>query len=115
MARGAGLDLVLELDAPAWLPEVEALSQAGVITGASGRNWESYGFNVDAPADLPAWRRDLLCDPQTSGGLLVAVSPTDAGAVLALVQAEGYKRARVVGRAEPGSGRVRLEAGSGRT
>ena len=113
MARGAGLDLVLDLDAPAWLPEVEALSQAGVITGASARNWESYGSNVDAPGELPAWRRDLLCDPQTSGGLLLAVAPTDAHSVLALVQAAGFERARVVGRAEPGSGRVRLEARSG--
>ena len=112
MARGADLDFVLDPDTPAWLPEVEALAQAGVITGASGRNWESYGPRVDVPADLPAWRRDLLCDPQTSGGLLVAIDPSDADAVLALIRDEGYDRARIVGRTEPGSGRVRLQAGS---
>ena len=47
-------------------------------TGASGRNWASYGEAVRLPKGLPEWRRDLLTDPQTSGGLLIAVAPERA-------------------------------------
>jgi rhodanese-related sulfurtransferase len=50
-----------------------------VRTGASGRNWASYGDAVDLPAGLEDWRRDLLTDPQTSGGLLIAVAADQAG------------------------------------
>ena len=111
MARGSGVDLILDPQAPAWLPDAEGLAEAGVVTGASGRNWASYGAQVDAPADLAVWRRDLLCDPQTSGGLLVAMDPAVMEAVLTLLVGAGFERARVVGRVEPGAGRVRLDTG----
>ncbi|WP_068879143.1 selenide, water dikinase SelD [Phenylobacterium sp. CCH12-B4] len=74
MARGAGLTAEIVADAPPLLAGVEALVQARVRTGASTRNWDSYGADVDVPAALPAWRRDLLTDPQTSGGLLIAAA-----------------------------------------
>ena len=82
---------------PPLLPGVEALAQAGVRTGASGRNWASYGEAVRLPADLPEWRRDLLTDPQTSGGLLIAAAPDTADEVLARVRAAGFRQAAVVG------------------
>ena len=50
------------------------------------------------PADLPGWRRDLLTDPQTSGGLLIAAAPEAAGEVLALARARGFAAAAEVGR-----------------
>ena len=110
IARGSGLDLILDSEAPAWLPDVEALAEDGVVTGASARNWASYGAQVDMSADLPDWRRDLLCDPQTSGGLLLAIDAAFVKVVLRLLEDEGFKRARVIGRVEPGSGRVRVRA-----
>ena len=103
MARGAGLTARIDPDAPL-LPGVEALARAGVRTGASGRNWASYGAAVDAPSSLADWNRDLLCDPQTSGGLLIAVQPDAAAAVLALVRAAGFAAAAVVGRLTPRGG-----------
>src|SRR6185369_3082746 len=65
LCRGAGLGAEIAADPPL-LVGVEALARAGVRTGASGRNWASYGVDVDLPAGLPEWRRDLLTDPQTS-------------------------------------------------
>ena len=47
----------------------------GCIPGGTHRNWDSYGHTV---APLSERRRHLLCDPQTSGGLLVAVEPGHA-------------------------------------
>ncbi|CAN5701890.1 selenide, water dikinase SelD [soil metagenome] len=98
MARGAGLTAHVDPDGAAILPGVEALARAGVRTGASVRNWASYGASVEAPVDLADWKRDLLCDPQTSGGLLIAVDPAAVESVMALVKGAGFGLATVVGR-----------------
>jgi selenide,water dikinase len=108
MARGGGLTAELDADAPALLAGVEGLLRAGVRTGASGRNWASYGEAVRAPADLPDWRRDLLTDPQTSGGLLIAAAPDRADAILALARRQGFEHSRVVGRLTEGPAEVRI-------
>ena len=106
MARGAGL--TAEIDAePPLLPGVEALARAGIRTGASGRNWESYGEAVSLPDGFPDWRKDILCDPQTSGGLLVAVAAEQTGRVLELAESRGFKAA-IVGRMREGEPRIRV-------
>jgi selenide, water dikinase len=107
MARGSGLTVELTA-APPLLDGVEDLALAGVRTGASGRNWASYGAGVDLPADLPEERRDLLTDPQTSGGLLIAVAADRAEALLEFARAGGFDRAAVVGRVIEGPARVRV-------
>lgn len=56
------------------------------VPGGTHRNWSSYGHKI---ADLPEQWRFLLCDPQTSGGLLTAVSPESVGAFQAVAKAEG--------------------------
>jgi selenide,water dikinase len=108
MARGAGLTAVIDAGAPPLHPGVEALARDDVRTGAAVRNWDSYGAAVELPEGLEDWRRELLCDPQTSGGLLIAVAPEAAGAVLALARADGFSHAAVVGRLEAGAARVRV-------
>jgi selenide,water dikinase len=109
MARGS--DLTIELTAaPPLLAGVEALAADGLRTGASGRNWDSYGSGVDLPAGLDDGRRDLLTDPQTSGGLLIAVAADQADALLELARAGGFDRAAVVGRVVEGPPRVRVLA-----
>lgn len=104
VARGSDLAIEIEADAVPLLDGVEALAQDGIRTGASGRNWDSYGAGVTLPDGLEAWRKDLLTDPQTSGGLLIAVAPDQAPRVLALAHGAGFDRATVVGRVIPGSG-----------
>ncbi len=108
MARGSGLDAVIAPEGPAWLPGVETFAAEGVVTGASGRNWASYGDEVAGTSGLEVWRRDLLCDPQTSGGLLIAVAADRSEAVLALARRRGFAWARPVGRIERGVGRARI-------
>ena len=108
MARGAGLTAEIRAEAPVMAPGVEALLAEGVRTGASDRNWESYGAAVRKPENFPAWRRDLLTDPQTSGGLLVAVAKADAEAVLTLARVRGFAHATVIGRLVAGPPEVRI-------
>jgi selenide,water dikinase len=110
MARGAGLTAQIDAAAPVLLPGVEALARAGVRTGASGRNWASYGATVTGAETLPDWTRDLLCDPQTSGGLLIAVDPADAQGIMELVRQRGFSLAAVVGRLVGGPPQVRVSA-----
>jgi selenide,water dikinase len=49
------------------------------------------------------WKRDLLCDPQTNGGLLVAVAPDGAAKVLELFRGAGFDRAAVIGEMRDGA------------
>ncbi|NJC41439.1 selenide,water dikinase [Brevundimonas alba] len=108
MARGTAA--TIEITArPPLLSGVLPLLQAGVRTGASTRNWASYGADIDLPDGLEPWRRDLLTDPQTSGGLLIAVAEADAPAVRALASAEGFT-AEPVGRVLEGPPRIRVVA-----
>lgn len=105
MARGAGLTAEITASPPL-LPGVEQLARDGVRTGASTRNWASYGEAVTLPADTPDWRRDLLTDPQTSGGLLIAADPAHADAILASAHAAGFPAATIVGRLAEGPARI---------
>ncbi len=108
MARGSDLSLVIEADNVPLLTEAEKLAQTGFITGASKRNWASYGASVSLPAGMPEWRRDLLADPQTSGGLLVACAPEKADATVKRIVTAGYPAAKIVGRMEAGEPGVRI-------
>ena len=111
VCRGSGLAAEIDAGAPALLAGVEGLAREGVRTGAAVRNWASYGGSVVLPADLPDWRKDLLCDPQTSGGLLVAVAADRAEAVLDLVRRRGFAAAAIVGRLSEGEPGIRVTAG----
>jgi selenide,water dikinase len=102
MSRGAGLGVEISASAPAVLPGVEALAREGVRTGASARNWSSYGGSVRIDASLEDWRRDLLTDPQTSGGLLIAVKEAEADALVGLALERGFASTRIVGRVVDG-------------
>ncbi|MDU4539737.1 MAG: selenide, water dikinase SelD, partial [Klebsiella michiganensis] len=72
VCRGAGVQAQLTYADIPKLPGVEAYIAAGAVPGGTGRNFASYGHLM---GDMPPEWRDLLCDPQTSGGLLLAVAP----------------------------------------
>ncbi|HTH77063.1 MAG TPA: selenide, water dikinase SelD [Trinickia sp.] len=106
LARGAAASIRLRYDELPWLPGVEALAARGIVTGASARNWTSYGAEVELDPALPAVARALLTDPQTSGGLLAACAPETVDDVLACFRAEGFDRAAVIGEVIGGAPRV---------
>ena len=63
------------------LPGVEHYLAEGCVPGGTGRNFDSYGDKVGAITEA---QKQLLCDPQTSGGLLVAVTPEGEAEFLAV-------------------------------
>jgi selenide,water dikinase len=97
MARGSQLPLHIDWHRVPLLEGVQTLAVQGHVTGASGRNWAGYGAEIELPAGFGAVDRALLCDPQTSGGLLVSCAPEVAGEVLAVFQRMGFADAAVIG------------------
>jgi selenide,water dikinase len=110
LARGAGLAAHLDMPSIPLLPGVEQLARDGFFTGASGRNWDAYGKDVDLAPQITDTQRALLTDPQTSGGLLVSCDPASVDEVLALFAREGFGEAAVIGRMDAGAPRVSVRA-----
>jgi selenide,water dikinase len=104
LARGAGLRAALNWSAVPIVDEAMTLAQGDIYTGASTRNWAAYGNEVTLSNQPGIWQQHLLTDPQTSGGLLISCAPELEAEVLAILQADGFSRAAVIGRFEAGSG-----------
>jgi selenide,water dikinase len=108
ICRGSGLAAALDWAQVPVLSSARHLVEAGYVTGASDRNWMSYGADVDLAADNSSARK-LLTDPQTSGGLLVACAPQAADAVLRIFRDEGFTQAAVIGQLAAGAPRVHVK------
>jgi len=97
LARGAKAVAAIDWARVPLLPEVRELAQAGMVTGASGRNWAGYGAEVRLPPGFSAVDQALLTDPQTSGGLLVSCDAAAVGDVLAVFRRHGFAAAAEIG------------------
>jgi selenide,water dikinase len=106
LARGSGLTVRIRFSDVPVLPGAAELAQAGFVTGASDRNWDSYGDGVELFEGCADWRKAILTDPQTSGGLLVACRPEAVEEVLGVFRRHGFERAGVIGELEAGPARA---------
>ncbi len=108
VARASGVGLKVHLDALPVMTHAADLAIAGCVTGASHRNWTSYGADVASPADLAEWRRHLLTDPQTSGGLLIACAAERADEIRRMIAAAGYPHVGIIGEVVAGPPRIEI-------
>lgn len=108
MARGSGVSIRLDAARLPLLARAAEFARDGVVTGASGRNWQSFEGAVTLDAGLSDQWRAIVTDPQTSGGLLIALAPEAAGETCAFLRAEGFGKAGIVGAAEAGADTVRI-------
>jgi selenide, water dikinase len=92
MAEGSGVKAVIDYASVPRLQSVEHYLAQGCVPGGTLRNFASYGHKV---AELPESWRQLLCDPQTSGGLLVAVAPEAEQQMLRMTAAAGLSLASI--------------------
>ncbi|TWI11532.1 selenide, water dikinase SelD [Aerolutibacter ruishenii] len=111
LCRASGHAAEVSVDSVPLLRQARSLFEAGCVTGASNRNWNSYGADVGLADDVPADWRALLTDPQTSGGLLVACSPDAAPDVLLAFSEGGFTDATAIGRMVAGTPHVQVLAG----
>jgi selenide,water dikinase len=109
MCRGARLGARLHLRQLPEIDGVRSLLAAGNVTGASARNWASYADDVRLARELTTTDQALLCDPQTSGGLLIACAPEAVPAALGILEREGFGQAAVIGEMTEGAPLVTVE------
>ena len=101
LARGSNCTAQIDWSLVPLLSNVQELANQGIITGASERNWQSYGKDVLLPNDFSAAQQALLSDPQTSGGLLVSCAPESVDEALAIFQQHQFFSAQVIGKMTP--------------
>jgi len=104
--RGSKLAAEVQFDALPVIGEALDWVKQGVATGASERNWKGYGHEVALPAGFPEWKRKLLSDPQTSGGLLVSCSASAVTQVMSEFKRRGFEEATVIGKISAGPARL---------
>lgn len=108
MCRGSGLGATIDQSAVPVFENSRTLLRAGFKTGASGRNWQSICSMVEDAEACAQEARDLFCDPQTSGGLLVACSPEAVEAVLQAFHQHGHECAAVIGQLTSRATRIHM-------
>jgi selenide,water dikinase len=108
ICRGSRLGAEVKFDRLPLIDEAVRHVRAGISTGASSRNWASYGADVVLAPGLEEWQQKIVTDPQTSGGLLVACSPESAGDVLAAFHADGFAQAVQIGALATGAAKLQV-------
>ncbi len=101
LARGSNLTARIHWQQVPLLSNVESLADQGIITGASDRNWQSYGKDIAIPEQFSGAQQALLTDPQTSGGLLVSCSADTVESALQIFKQHQFLDARVIGEMMP--------------
>ncbi|WP_162903094.1 selenide, water dikinase SelD [Taibaiella koreensis] len=87
MCTGSGLSADIVFDKVPVIPSIYQYLDGGCIPGGTNRNWASYGAKIGSLSDR---QKHILADPQTSGGLLVAVAPEGCAAFETLMLEQGY-------------------------
>lgn len=86
MCEASGIAAEISFDSVPLLPDLDYYLDRGAVPGGTNRNWQSYGHNV---GDINERQRKILCDPQTSGGLLIAVDPEARGYIEDILHEHG--------------------------
>lgn len=107
MAHLGGVDFEINFRALRWLPGAEKYAERGIFPGGMGRNQDYFGSWVRFDERLAEHSMQLLFDPETSGGLLMAVDPARAEALLAALIDAG-ESAAMIGSVHPGDGFIRI-------
>jgi selenide, water dikinase len=106
ICRGSALAARIDFATIPRFALAQSFLEQGIGPGAIERNWASYGAEVNLDSNLPGWAQRLLCDPQTSGGLMVACAPKAVDEVLGRFHAEGFGSAATIGLLEAGPARA---------
>jgi selenide, water dikinase len=111
MLRASGVAAELHAGSVPLLPGAAELAAAGCIAGGTRRNLDDLAADVVWDDALSELQRQILCDAQTSGGLLIAVPAARTEALLAELRAELTPIAAIVGRIVDGpAGRIEIRA-----
>jgi selenide,water dikinase len=104
MSRGANLKAQLVFNQIPFIEEALEYANDSIVTGASKRNWQGYGNEIHSKVELSQVQKNLLSDPQTSGGLLISCAPEIENEVIKELQAAGFQHTQKIGQFVEGSG-----------
>lgn len=108
ICRAAGVKVMIRKGNVPVFPGAQKLLDDGFRTGASARNWNSVKAMVDAAETVDDKTRDILTDPQTSGGLLVACAPESVDDVLKTFARHGHEDAAQIGEIAEGPASIKI-------
>ncbi len=112
MVEASAVDAEVWSDQVPLLPQADELAVARVVPGGTQNNLEFVDGTVEWATDISSTRRTLLCDAQTSGGLLAAVGETQADDLLEKLRESGEAGAAIIGRISAGgAGKIRVQRG----
>lgn len=110
MAEGSGIGMRIRAAAVPYFPGIRPFVEEGVVPGGLIRNRKFREKQLDIGPGCPDWLIDILFDPQTAGGLLIALPPDAAEALLRGMHAAGIAEAAIVGEIIPApKGIIRVE------
>ena len=108
MIRGTGLGLEVDAGALPFFADARGHAAMGLLPGGLHRNREHWRAKLEIAAGVDPFFADLVCDPQTSGGLLVAVSAGEAPDFVAALRAAGVTGAAIARFVQDPEERLRL-------
>ena len=98
MAKGSGVTVEITLAKVPVMAEALEMYEKGVSTGVNGYNRQSVEKYFRFDVDLPIWHQEIVFDPQTSGGLLVAVPESQGEEIIQQLHKAGVRAAVIVGK-----------------
>jgi selenide,water dikinase len=101
IARRSGVSLEIRMDDVPVMQQALEMYEKGMNTGSNRHNREMVEKNVVFERTLPAWHQEIIFDPQTSGGLLVALPREQSQDLLDSLHHMGVKAARIIGSVRP--------------
>jgi selenide,water dikinase len=109
MAEGSGIGMTIRASSVPVFRGIRPLAEEGIIPGGLIRNRKFREPQIEIGPGCPGWLVDVLFDPQTAGGLLIALSEAEAEGLLARMVAAGIADAAIVGEVTDGpAGRIRV-------
>jgi selenide,water dikinase len=97
MIEGTEVGFAIDSSSVPYFPEAKEYAEMGMIPGGLHRNRDFRKNMVDIDSKVPQYLQDILFDPQTSGGLLIAVPAKKASKLLERLHKEGVAEAAVIG------------------
>jgi len=97
MAKGSGVCLEIKIKDLPIMDEALAVYKKGMTTGVNAYNRQMVRKHLRIEADLPRWHQEIIFDPQTSGGLFVAVPETQGENLVKALKAQGVTASKIIG------------------
>jgi selenide,water dikinase len=97
MIEGSPVGMMIDSQAIPYFPEIREFIEMGIVPGGLYRNKNYRKHLIEAATDCPDWMVDILFDPQTAGGLLIALASPNAASLIGRMHAAGIEEAVIVG------------------